>query len=111
MRKPGKKARGQCALGRHRGAAVLQFLVRVIVGALPHHMRQHRHIAPRHDRLHLAADRAQQDLTGEPGGLVGVDVRIGPVAGHDGRIGDDLVIEIGVHIERYGDRRVGVDRA
>jgi hypothetical protein len=42
----------------------------MVVGALPHNMRQHRLVAPRHDRLHLAAYRAQQDLAGKLGGLV-----------------------------------------
>src|SRR5271163_4517588 len=59
VREAGEEARGQGAFGAHRRAAVLQFLVRMIVGALPHDMRQHRLVAPRHDRLHLAADSAQ----------------------------------------------------
>ncbi len=111
MRETGEEARGQGALGAHRGAAVLQFLVRMVVGALPHDMGQHRHIAPRHHRPYLAADRAQQDFARKLGGFVGVDVRIGAVSGDHGRIGDDLIVEIGVHIERHGDRGLGVDRA
>jgi hypothetical protein len=111
VREPGKEARRQCAFRAHGRAAVLQFLVRMVIGALPHDMRQHWHIAPRHDRLHLAADRAQQNLAGEPSSLVRVDMRIGAVAGHDRRIRDNLVIEVGVHIERDGDRRLRIDRA
>ena len=82
----------------------------MIVGALPQHVRQHRLVAPGHDRLHLPADRTQQNLAGELGGFVGVDVRVGAIAGHDRRIGNDLVIEVGVHVERDGDRGPEVDR-
>ena len=72
-------------------------------------MRQHRVVAPGHDRPHLAAHRPQQDLAGEPGRLIGVDMRIGTVAGDDRRVGDDIVIEVRVHIERDRDRRFGRD--
>ena len=74
-------------------------------------MRQHRHVAPGHDRPDLAADRPQQDFAGEPRRLVSVDMRIGAVAGNHRRVGDDLVIKIGVHVERDRDRGHRVDRA
>ena len=74
-------------------------------------MRQHRLVAPGHDRPDLAANCAQQDLAGEHCSLVGVDVRVGAIAGHHRRIGNDLVVEIGVHVERYCDRGLRVDRA
>ena len=38
-------------------------------------------------------------------------MRVGAIAGDDGRIGDHRVVEIGVHVERHGDRGFGVDRA
>ena len=55
--------------------------------------------------LHLAAHRPQQDLAGALGGVVGVDMRVGAVAGDDRRVVDDRVVEVGVHVERHGDRR------
>ena len=61
--------------------------------------------------LHLAADRPQQDLAGALRGLVGVDMRIGAVAGDHRRVVD--------HRRRRGwracrgdrDRRLRIDRA
>ena len=38
-------------------------------------------------------------------------MRVGAVAGDDRRVVDDRVVEVGVHVERHGDRRVGIDRA
>ena len=74
-------------------------------------MRQHRHIAPRHDWPHLTAHRPQQDLAGALRGVVGVDMRVGAVAGDDRRILDHRVVKIGVHVERDRNRGLRVDRA
>jgi len=111
MRKPSEEARIQSRFARDCGAARLQFLVRVIVRALAHDMRQHRHIAPRHDWPHLTAHRPQQDLAGALRGVVGVDMRVGAVAGDDRRILDHRVVKIGVHVERDRNRGLRVDRA
>jgi len=82
----------------------------MIVGALPQHVRQHRLVAPGHDRLHLAAHCAQQDLAGKLRGLVSVDMGAGAITGGHRRVGDHRVIEVGVHLERDGDRGPEVDR-
>jgi hypothetical protein len=111
MWKAGEQARRQCAFRIHCRAACLQFPVRVVVRALPHDMRQHRDIAPGHHRPDLAAHRREQDLAGALGGVVGVDMRVGAIAGHHRRVVDDRVVEVGVHVERHRDRRRRVDRA
>ncbi len=74
-------------------------------------MRQHRRVAPGHHRPDLAAHRREEDLAGAFGGVVGIDMRIGAIAGHHRRVVDDRVIEVGVHVERHRDRRRRVDRA
>ena len=91
--------------------ARLQFLVRVVVRALAHDMRQHRHIAPGHHRPHLAAHRLHEDFAGALGGVVGVDMRVGAVAGDDRRVGDHRLVEVGVHVVGDRDRGFRVDRA
>jgi hypothetical protein len=104
-------AAGSAARGADRRDARLQFPVRMVVRALPHDMRQHRRIAPRHDRPYLAAHGPQQDLAGAPGGVVGVDMGIGAIAGDDRRVRDHRVVKVGVHVVGDGDRGPGVDRA
>jgi hypothetical protein len=86
-------------------------MVRVVVRALAHHMRQHRHIAPGHHRPRLAAHRLEQDFAGPLGGVVSVDMRVGAVTGHHRRVVDDRVVQVGMHVERHGDRRRGIDGA
>jgi len=54
-----------------------------------------------------AAHRLQQDFAGAFGRVVGVDMRVGAVAGHDCRVIDDRIVEVGVMSERDGDRRLG----
>ena len=38
-----------------------------------------------------------------------VDMRIGVIAGDHGRMTHDVVVDIGVHVEGYADRRDGID--
>jgi hypothetical protein len=94
-----------------REARRLQRAVRLGVRALPHHVRQHRAVRPAHRRTHLAPDRGKQHARGPLAGLAHVDVRIGVVAGHDRRQAHDVVVDVGVHVERDADRRARVDGA
>jgi len=105
MGEAGKERRGERLAGRlHLLRPRLQRRVRVVIGALAHDMRQHRPVAPRHGRAHLALHHAEERLAGAHPGLVIVDMRIGLIAGQDIGVGDDLGIEVGVHVERHGDR-------
>jgi hypothetical protein len=88
----------------HLAGARLDLAVGEVVGALAHHMRQHRPLAPCHHRLDLARKRRQQHGAGAPPGLGDVDMRIGQVPREHRRVVDHRRIEIGVHVERDRDR-------
>jgi hypothetical protein len=99
----------QRALRLHLAAARLQLAVRLVVGALAHHVRQHRLAAPGHHRLGLPGS-APARAAGAQAGLVHVDVRIGLVAG-DHRALRRCVVEVGVHVQRDADGHRGRDGA
>ena len=88
---------------------LLQGLVGRLMRALRHHMGKHRHIAPRHHGARLAPDRLHEKRAGAARRLRHVGVRIKVIAGDDRRKLDDVLIDIGVHVERDGDRHLRVD--
>ena len=111
MREADEHRRRQHALRLQRDAALLQRFVGFGVRALAHHVRQHGLVAPAHDGLDLALERAHDDVgRAQPGG-VDVHVRIGMEAADDGGVPDDVVVEVGVHVQRYRHRRRRIDLA
>jgi hypothetical protein len=91
----------------HFAATRLQFAVRGIVGALSHHVRQHRSATPGHRRARAAGQQSEQRSARAHAGLVHVDMRIGLVAGDHGGVARAAVVEVGVHVEGDADRHVG----
>ena len=111
MREADEHRRRQHALRLQRDAALLQRFVGFGVRALAHHVRQHGLVAPAHDGLDLALERAHDDVgRAQPGG-VDVHVRIGMEAADDGGVPDDVVVEVGVHVQRHRHRRRRIDLA
>ncbi len=95
----------------HRAAFSCKVLVRRLMRPFRHHMGEHRHIGPGHHRARLAPDRLDEERAGATRRLGHVGVRIKVVAGDDRRELDDVVVDIGVHVERERDRHLGVDGA
>src|SRR5690606_5640196 len=62
-------------------------------------------------RPDLALESAGDDVGGAHAGRADVDVGIGVKARHHRGVAHDVVVDIGVHVERHAHRRVGVDFA
>ena len=88
-----------------------QGLHRLARGRVDQRAAHDRAVAPHHPRLDLARERAHQGAAGATGRVGHVDMRIGAVAGDDGRALDHGVGHLRVKIERHRDRHVGRDLA
>ncbi|SUW10539.1 Uncharacterised protein [Bordetella bronchiseptica] len=104
MRKADEHRGGDHAFGLQRLAARLQRFVGFGMRALAHDVRQHRLVGPAHDGLDLAAQRAGDGVgRAQPGGA-DIDVRIGVKARDDGSVAHDVVVDVGVHVQRHAHR-------
>ena len=110
-RKPAKRCCRQQALALSRASRVDECLHRLLVGVHAQRLREQGALAERHHRLHFAREHAHQDRTGQRPRLVHVDVRIGLVAGEDVAVANQRFADVGVQVERDGDRRVRRDTA
>jgi len=109
-REAAEQGRGQHRVLLHLAGHGLDRSHRRIGGSHAQGLSQKRHLAPGHDRLDLAGQRAQQHAADLGPGLVHIDMGIGLVANHRGRIGDHAFAQIAVQVASHRDRQAGRDR-